>query len=512
MKTEKKERAPKKFSFSPSRIAVAVIALSLCAVLILWDSGVIDLPFLVRRDRRDPITQETQTKEENKTEEIDWGKTAQNALDKIHSFDSVENAASFITSAPFDPETMSLLKQAISKGEYSTRFGFLIKENADSSLLFTVPDLKEISGFSDFELTHFRDRNQNAVFQKKGTEEFFRYDFESLSFVPSDFLPERDALGRPVALPSYYGASDETKTLIFENSLFGYEGTYLDGKRTRKLKIEPVFHKAFAYSEGFAVTADENGKITILGENGKPVFEHLSLILPEKEGIEALGYYYFQNGILRVQIAGYDAEGNLVSRRESAIDTAGKEITLPQGYEIASFSEGILLVKSSSLYGYLSAKGAWIASPVFSAAEPFFEGLARVENEHGKVGLIDQNGNFVIPCAFDEITSFSDGHALLYSQETGWILLSKVNGKFGSEEPASPQETIYTKITITRGPQNTFDYEPDEIIELPPVLSTPKRTTRPENTLAPKPEPEPKPDEPTTTTTTTATTTTAPKD
>jgi hypothetical protein len=64
------------------------------------------------------------------------------------------------------------------------------------------------------------------------------------------------------------------------------------------------------------------------------------------------------------------------------------------------------------------------------------------------------------------------------------------------------EPTLYTKITITRGPQNTFNYEPDEIIELKPPETTPQRTTRPENTLAPKPED-------TSPTTTTAPTTTA---
>lgn len=492
MKTEKKKKQnqKKKHSLPLSRIAVALVAISLCGVLILWDSGVIDLPFLVRRERREPITEENKTQEEQKPEATDWDAIARIALDTHLSFDAVENSSNLITNAPYDSESMSILKQAISNGEYSTRFGFLIKENGEDSVLFSLPEFKEIEGASDYELSHWRDRNGNAVFQKKGTEEFFRYDRESGSFVPTDFIPARDSLGISVAMPSGYGASDENKTLLYENGLFGYEGTYLDGRRTKKFSVPVQYPTAFSYSEGFAVMADENSKITIRNEKGEAVFDHLSLILPEKKDIEALGFSHFENGLLRVVIAGYDAEGNLISRRESAIDTTGKELSLPEGYQIVSFTEGILLVSDGKHYGYLSAKGAWIADPVYTLASPFFEGLATVENEEGKVGMIDRNGSTVIPCAFDEITPFSDGHALLYTAKSGWYFLSKVDGIFrdASLLPPPTTPTVHTKVTITRGPQNTFDYEPDEIIELKPPESTPKRTTRPENTLAPKTE------------------------
>lgn len=488
MKTEKKKNPKKKLSLPLARIAVALVALSLCLVLILWDSGVIGLPFLVRRERREPITEENITKEEIETEEINWDAVAGVALDTHLSFDAVANAAELVTAARFDSENMSILKQAISKGEYSTRFGFLIKENGENPLLFSLPEIKEIEGFSDYEFTLLRDKSGKGLFLKKGTEEYFTYDAQSSSFLPAELSSERG--GFDVAMPADFGIADETKALVFENGLFGYEGSYLDGRRTRKFSVPVQYPTAYSYSEGFAVMADENGKVTIRNEKGEIVFDSLSLVLPEKKGYEALGFSHFQSGILRVVIAGFDAEGNLVSRRESAINTAGKEIAIPEGYRIVSLTEGILLVTDGTHFGYLSAKGAWIADPIYTAATPFFEGLATVENEAGKVGLIDQNGKAVIPCAFDEITPFSDGFSLLYSAKSGWYLLSKVNGVFhdASLLPPPTTPTVYTKITITRGPQNTFDYEPDEIIELKPPASTPKRTTHPENTLAPKPE------------------------
>ena len=94
--------------------------------------------------------------------------------------------------------------------------------------------------------------------------------------------------------------------------------------------------------------------------------------------------------------------------------------------------------------------------------------------------LLDSKGKTVVPCAFELITDFSDGNALCYSKVTGWYLLTKVAGVYYHDP--SQDDPIYTKSSITRGPQNTFDYEPDEIIELLPPENPPPRTTRPENT------------------------------
>ncbi|MBR4287869.1 MAG: WG repeat-containing protein, partial [Clostridia bacterium] len=201
-------------------------------------------------------------------------------------------------------------------------------------------------------------------------------------------------------------------------------------------------------------------------------------------GEEALGFHYFDHGLLRVVIASYDENGNIKSKRESIINTYGEEVFLPQNYHAVSYLEGIFVVTNGEKFGYVSSNGAWITSPVYDHASPFCEGIAVVTNEDGKKGLIDQTGKVILEPAFDGISSFSAGSALLYSQDLGWYLLSKVKGKFPPSENTEPPTSseFHTKITITRGPQNTFDYEPDEIIVLPPILSTPSRTTHPSYT------------------------------
>ena len=463
------------------RLLVAFLIIGLSGVLILWDTGVFDLPFLTRRERRTPETQSDPSTKEETTEAIDYDRFAKDVVSSVYDFDQVEGAAALVTSLPFDPQNMTLVKQKLSGGSFDTRMGFVIKEDA-KSLIFLAPDMKEIDGSENYLLTKERDANGNAVFQKKGENGYFQLDRATLAFSPSDFDPKKDSTGIDLALPASYGKGEEGTQLVFENGLYGYTGAYQDGRKTVSFTVEAQYPTAFAYSEGFAVMADKDGKVTIRSRQGEIVFSDLSLVLPEKEGEEALGFSYFDGGVLRVVIASYDAEGRLSSRRESVIDSAGKEISIPEGYSVTSLSEGVLVLTDGSHYGYFSSQGAWITSPIYTAASPFLEGLGAVTGEDGKMGLVDITGKEVLPCAFDLVTNMSDGNALCYSQSTGWHLLSKLQGAFGTKGAEAPQASSYhTKVTITRGPQNTFNYEPDEVIEFPPVLSTPSRTTHPED-------------------------------
>jgi hypothetical protein len=244
---------------------------------------------------------------------------------------------------------------------------------------------------------------------------------------------------------------------------------------------------AFPYSEGFAVMADETGKVTIRNYKGEEVFTDLPLLLPGKQGEEEPGFFAFDGGVLRVIIGQFDKEGNLKGQKESLINTKGQEVTLPDGYRVTALSEGILVVTDGKKFGYLSASGAWITSPDLKSASPFMEGIASFTDKNGKMGLIDLKGKSVLPCTFDYVSDFSDGYALCFAKSTGWHLLAKVNGSFNTDANTPPDaDAFHTKVTITRGPQNTFDYDPDEIIEFPPITSTPSRTTHPENEIVKK--------------------------
>jgi len=469
------------------RLGVALVALSLVAVLILWDSGMIELPFLIRSERREPITETAE--EETKTEVIeyiDYKAFAEKLLFSVYNSGAITDLSTLYTEEMFDGERMSIVKSSLIGADYETAYGYLIKNSSGD--IFSIPALTEIPENENYRFTFLLNLDGNAIFQKKDDGTYFVWDKTKESFIPTEFDPVADGRGTDLVLPKDYGIGEENRTLFFENGLFGYKGSYKDGRKTKDFTVDAVYPTAYRYSEGFAVMADADGRITVRNEKGEVVFGNLNLLMTDKTGEEALGFHYFDHGLLRVVLASYDENGALKSKRESIINTRGEEVTLPDGYHAVSYLEGIFVVSNGENFGYVSADGAWITSPVFEHASPFCEGLAVVTNKDGKKGLIDRTGKVVLEPAFDGISSFSGGSALLYSKDLGWYLLSKVKGIFPPSDDTTPVSSsdFHTKITITRGPQNTFDYEEDEIIVLPPILSTPSRTTHPEY-FTPKP-------------------------
>ncbi len=488
MKKEKTKSAfsKKKISALLSRIAIAMVAISIAGVLVLWDVGIINLPFLERHERRKPVVQTEEKNTEDVLTVVDWAAFAKDSANNLYELSAIVGGNELVTDALFDANTMSIVKTPLTDGNYRCEMGFLIKtEGEDSELIYTVPAQNELIGVDGYQLSYFWDNNGNALFQNRAARNYVYFDSATQVFLPSQ--PQNRGSTPDLDFPVPFKAQGEdAPVLIEENGLYGYKGQYQQGKKTVNFTVEPQYPYAYPYSEGYAVMADKDGKITIRDCRGEMVFQGKNFVLTEKEGEEAMGFFAFDNGVLRVTVGTYDEQGNLSSRRESILSADGKEISLPTGYDAISYNEGVFLVTNGSLYGYVSSHGAWLVDPIYTDATPFFEGIAVVTDKDGKKGLIDRKGTILLPCAFDEISAFSKGNALAFSEHTGWLLLSKVNGVFSSEGkiPQTSKE-YYTKITITRGPQNTFDYEPDEIIILTTPSSTPSRTTHPENTLAP---------------------------
>ncbi len=480
-KTRKQKLFSKKIAFLSGRLLVALIAVGLGALLVMWDMGIVDLPFLIRKDRRDPITEEEKEEPDVITQEmvlVDWEGFARSNINALYDLSFLEDGFDRVTPDVFDGETMSLLKTRLPNKEYTTSMGFLI--DPDGVIRF-AKNLVALPDSESYSLTHWRDRNGSPIFQHKESMEYFVLDSKTSSWTPASFYHFTDDRGIDFAMPATYGMSESTY-LIYQEGKYGYGGTYLDGRRKKELNIEPQYTTAFQYSEGIAVMADENGKITLRGNDGSEIFTELSLVLPEKKGMESLGFQYFDHGLLRVVFATYGEDGGLTQTREGVIDTSGKEFSIPDGFRVVSYYDGVFTLTDGALFGYYSFKGEWIASPVYYGARPFFEGLAVVQNEEGKEGLIDLKGNVVLPLAFDSVENFSEGVALVHSEGVGVFLLSKINGVYSHEyngEKVPTTTVLYTKITLTRGPLNTFR-EDDEVIVDRPIKTTSSRPQLPE--------------------------------
>ena len=235
--------------------------------------------------------------------------------------------------------------------------------------------------------------------------------------------------------PADYGDSD----CDIERYLYGTRWGYRK-KSTGTVLVYPRYRKAYNFHDGYAVCFDDYN-MYILNEQGKAVYTagcdrpevfatFNELTYPDTNGIEVLGTYYVSHGLTRVRL-----RRNLVTYRvyyyikeedvSVLIDTEGKEFALPAGYELESYSDGLICLKKKdeNVWGFMNYKGEWIVQPEYRYAGPFLSGLAVLGTEDGKFGLIDETGVWVLPPVFDEISDVSSGAVTVYDKGTGWHVL-----------------------------------------------------------------------------------------
>lgn len=126
------------------------------------------------------------------------------------------------------------------------------------------------------------------------------------------------------------------------------------------------------------------------------------------------------------------------------INSQGEQVIDFQYEKVASFSQGMALVKQNGLYGYIDKTGKTVITCQYLQAKDFHAGFARVQKtdkwnyinilgkeisaesyehaldfsenvgivfQHDKVGAIDENGKLIIPFIYDQIFPFKEGLA-----------------------------------------------------------------------------------------------------
>ncbi len=182
---------------------------------------------------------------------------------------------------------------------------------------------------------------------------------------------------------------------------------------------------------------DENGKIMF--ESRKNFFSDLSWTAHEKfskpllSGIDSIGSYYFDHGLMRMRVQSWDcyyfAEFDtvkIVTDEDILIRPNGQRFNLPTGYKLISYSDGILLLEKDGEYGYMNYLGNWIRDPELLDAGPFLEGVAVCKNTEGNYGVIDTEGKAVIPFTYKYISNISGGTMVAYSETGGWTVYQKL--------------------------------------------------------------------------------------
>ncbi len=95
------------------------------------------------------------------------------------------------------------------------------------------------------------------------------------------------------------------------------------------------------------------------------------------------------------------------------------EYTIPAGYSCTGASDGVLLLNRGGKYGYFLETGYWLTLPEYNEAYAFSGGVAVVKTG-GRYGVIDSEGNLIIPAVFDSISDMDGKGITAYKRGNGY--------------------------------------------------------------------------------------------
>ncbi len=241
--------------------------------------------------------------------------------------------------------------------------------------------------------------------------------------------------------PAYPLGTYRNYEAVYDETTGAY--SYINYK-TGKTAITTTYFKAFNYaSNGYAVVVSvQNNTLLIVNTSKRIMFNSggryqyptgvpghgLSaqnvFRLPDTLGIESIGSAGYDHGWLRIRIQALSQMSNtlntVINDWETLVDEKGNYFELPEGYTLEGYSDGVLLLSKDGLYGYYGIDGSWITQPIFPYARPFIQGLAVVGSADGTVGMIDTDGNIVLPFVYTSLSDCSSGVITAYCEGIGW--------------------------------------------------------------------------------------------
>lgn len=265
-----------------------------------------------------------------------------------------------------------------------------------------------------------RDAQNRPIFKDWRSDTLYAVEQDG-TITETSYDERVDSRGVFFDYPSYYGVSDDPDcTVVSSRSAFGY--------RVHENKSVPTsYTKAYAFSEGYGCATDDQNRLYFYNADGRLRIGGLASVMygvADGSREDALGYFYFDEGLTRVIRRQY-SRGELISEHETFVNRKGTEFRVPSDYTVAAYHCGRILVQKGEFSGYMTSRGKFICDPIYTYARPFFEGLAVVGEKDGKKGMMDRDGNMVIPMIFDEITDCSGGVICLYDETCGWQILNK---------------------------------------------------------------------------------------
>ncbi|MBE6561896.1 MAG: WG repeat-containing protein [Ruminococcaceae bacterium] len=330
--------------------------------------------------------------------------------------------------------------------------------NSDGTFAFSYT-------YGEYSPAYTRDKKGNPVFTKREIgEDGAYYDAcyipGEAGMIPSDYDDELDGRGLYFDYPPSYGIADNnlmrlaTRQTVINRDAEGVETVeektlwafaYSQYSRLTGYK----FTGAFDFSEDLAAVLNEEGHLYYLGKYGYQAFNTLKnyyyyeryvteyLLPPLTSGIESLGFYYYDHGLVRVRRQVVDWYGityidtlRVAVDEDVLINKKGEEFPIPAGFDIVAYSDGVILLEKDGKYGYMDHTGQWITQPIFEVARPFIEGCAVAGFHDGTTLMIDTAGNVVIPAGqYYHISDVSSGVVSAWNGKN-WEIFHKM-ARFG---------------------------------------------------------------------------------
>lgn len=321
--------------------------------------------------------------------------------------------------------------------------GYLFIDNG-KSLYLIDSDGTPLCSFNDnvYEPAYTRDSEGRPLFVKETAagERYYYLSEDGKNFIKSEYDDRTDSRGLYFDYPAWWGLGDaDGAERVWDESSERWTYRTESGVLTSE-----TFTNAFAFSGGRAcVTTTKNrGGMYFLDESGRQVqktfqtylsdlnrYSIWNYAMPASRGVESLGFFYYDHGLTRVRyqiIDNYNwyyvGRVRVVSDEDKLIREDGSVYELPVGYTLKGYSEGMILLEKNGKYGFMDYTGGWIAAPCYASATPFISGLSVLETEDGRFGMIDREGNIVLPFTYDYISQSSSGLIATYREENGWTV------------------------------------------------------------------------------------------
>lgn len=228
-----------------------------------------------------------------------------------------------------------------------------------------------------------------------------------------------DKNGNEIAQAAFeYGASDyaegdyfndfhDGRAIVFKDSKYGAK--YGAVNMNREIVIPLEYEELYSFSDSVAWATKGGGKWVVLDVNGSVLFtlNHVS----ERPTS-------FSEGLAVVKTASNNHfKLSLINKKGDMVQTISEGESPGQVYD---FNEGLAPIYKEEGVGYIDMTGQIVIPTKYLRVTSFHNGFARVFNKDYKWGVINKNGEIVLPFVYEEFSNDAEG-----------LIKAKKNDKYG---------------------------------------------------------------------------------